>query len=629
MYMNIPELKINDRAIGLHHPTYIIAEIGINHNGIIEYAYKLIDIAVQAKADAVKFQKRNLSDLYIEKYLTNPNASEKGLAYIVSSLQEFDLPDTVFLDLKQYAEDRGIDFLCTAFDHPSLEIISKIGVPAYKISSSDLTNLPFIEEVIKYNKPILLSTGMCTDDELQETVHFLKSHDASFALLHCNSTYPVSFDNINLLYIKKLMEYGCPVGYSGHEPGIAISTAAVALGARIIERHITIDRSMAGPDHASSLEPQGITKLVRDIRNLERAMGSKSEKYFTRGEILNREILSKSLWSNQFIKKDSVITKEMIKVRCPAMGLSPQKINALIGKKTRRDIVKDEPFVFSDIRDSHEELEENYTFSHPYGLIGRPKDIDSIIALNPQFIELHMTAGDIDHLTDIFSLPFPVIYHAPEFWDRNLLDLCALEKEKRKKSVNFLQDLFTILAENSQKRKERTKVVVHPGAMSLDGPISQKEQLYSNLMESLDELQNKDIEILLENLPPRPWYFGGQWYTNFFMDADEIVHVLENSKTSFCYDTSHHKLYCNYAKVDFLEQVSILKPYISYIHISDASGVDGEGLQIGDGNIPWQDFFSLIKDNTYSFVPEIWRGHQNNNRGFLQALTKLKQYNGV
>lgn len=627
--MAIAEIFINNRPIGKYHPTYIIAEIGINHNGILEYAYKLIDIAIQAKVDAVKFQKRNLSDLYIEKYLKDPNSSEKGLKYILSSLQKFELPDSVFPELKQYANDHGVDFLCTAFDLPSLKFIARIGVPAFKISSSDLTNIPLIKEAIKEKKPLLLSTGMSTESELCETVRYLKSYNAEFALLHCNSTYPVSFDNINLCYLQKLMKFGCPVGYSGHEPGIAISTSAVAFGARIIERHITIDRSMEGPDHASSLEPQGMSKMVRDIRNLERAMGDENEKYFTRGEILNREILGKSLWSSQKVTKGTIISESMVKIRSPALGISPQKITKLIGKRAKRDIFPDEPFVQNDIDEITDQIGDKFFFKHTYGLIARPKDISSIVRLNPKFIEIHMTSGDIDHLDNVCSLEFPIIYHAPEFWDRNLLDLCAIDEVKRQQSIQFLQHFFDILIHNSKKKGEKTKVVVHPGAMSLDSPLSQREDLQTNLIESIEEVQNPDIEILLENLPPRPWYFGGQWYTNCFMDAEEISGLLKEMDVSFCYDTSHHKLYCNYAKVDFLDQVKILKPNISHIHISDASGVDGEGLQIGEGSIPWQDFFSLIKDIDYTFVPEIWRGHQNNNLGFLQALNKLKQYDGV
>ncbi len=629
MFQGSPRITINNRHIGHDYPAYIIADIGINHNGILEDAYRLIDVSADAHVDAVKFQIRNLPNLYIKKYLDNPNSCEKGLKFITTALREFSLPNAAFSELKEYATGRGLDFLCTAFDIPSVHFVKSLDVPGYKISSSDLTNFPLISQIIRYNKPIVLSTGMCRFSELEETVRYLRFHQASFALLHCNSTYPVSFDNVNLLFLKTLEKFGCPVGYSGHEHGIAISAAAVALGARIIERHITLDRSMEGPDHAASLEPPGLAKLVRDIRNIESALGSEDEKYFTRGEMLNREILGKSLWSRGPIHKGQAVSREMVQVRCPGIGLSPQKIASLVGTMSKRDIPPDEPFLVSDIEDVPEDPEVSLVFRHPYGLVGRPKDIATLAPLHPGFVEIHLTAEDISHIGDMGKYGFPIIYHAPEFWDRNLLDLCSADPGKRKKSVEFIRGVFNSLADAPLQDGKRIRVVVHPGAMTLDHPTVIRETLQNNFYDSLEKIKDPKIEIFLENLPPRPWYFGGQWYTNFFMDAREIASVLRETGASFCYDTSHHKLYCNSARADFLEQVKILKPYISYVHISDASGIDGEGLQVGEGSIPWQDLFTLLEDNHYEFVPEIWRGHQNNNQGFRIALNRLKHYTGI
>lgn len=629
MSVQYPEITINNRKIGHDYPTYIIADIGINHNGILEYAYKLIDVAISAHVDAVKFQKRSLSDLYIKKYLDDPNSCEKGLHYITTALKEFSLPDSAYAEFRDYAIERGVNFLCTAFDLPSLHFVHNLDVPAYKVASSDLTNFPLISQIVQYKKPIVLSTGMCLFSELKDTVNFMRSNQAQFALLHCNSTYPVSFDNVNLAFLKTLERFQCPVGYSGHEPGIAISTAAVALGARIVERHITLDRSMEGPDHSASLEPQGLNKMVRDIRNLENSLGSENEKYFTRGEILNREVLGKSLWSKRNIRKGEIISDDMVHVKCPAIGLSPQRIAQLIGVRAKRDISQDEPFLIIDIEDTSEVGETVFNFLHNFGLVGRPKDIKTLFPLHPKFIEIHLTAEDTNCLDSVFSSDIPLVYHAPEFWSRNLLDLCSPDSIKRRKSIEFICEIFEKIAQAPFRQDKRTRVVVHPGAMTLEHHVSNHETLQNNLLDSLDKIRNPKIEILLENLPPRPWYFGGQWHTIFFMDANEIADVLDETGVSLCYDTSHHKLYCNNARIDFLKQVEILKPYISYVHISDASGLDGEGLQIGEGSIPWQELFTLLQNNRYEFLPEIWRGHQNNNQGFRIALNRLKQYVGV
>jgi N-acetylneuraminate synthase len=168
------------------------------------------------------------------------------------------------------------------------------------------------------------------------------------------------------------------------------------------------------------------------------------------------------------------------------------------------------------------------------------------------------------------------------------------------------------------------KMIVHPGAASVDNPIEDNRPLYDNLRKSVEALDYEGVEFLLENLPPRPWYFGGQWLTNAFMDTYEIRDFIESiGLPSICYDTSHHKLYCNVAQVDFYEQVEAILPYITHLHLSDAAGLDGEGLQIGEGTIDWVHFFKVIKDYHGTMIPEIWRGHQRGGEGFLIALNRL------
>jgi N-acetylneuraminate synthase len=196
-----------------------------------------------------------------------------------------------------------------------------LDVPAYKIASADLLNWPLLEHLIAKGKPIILSTGMSSMQELSATVDFLKSKNAQFALLHCNSTYPAPFENINLRFIDQLKQYDVPVGYSGHERGIAVSTVAAAIGASIIERHLTLDRTMDGPDHAASLEPGGFKKLVRDIRQVSVALGTGEEKFISMGEIGNREVLAKSLVAAQPIEVGDEITREKVACqRSPASG---------------------------------------------------------------------------------------------------------------------------------------------------------------------------------------------------------------------------------------------------------------------------------------------------------------------
>jgi sialic acid synthase SpsE/sugar phosphate isomerase/epimerase len=626
----MPVIKIGDRLIGDGQPTYIIAEIGVNHNGILDLALELIDASVAAGADAVKFQKRSLKSLYAKKYLENANSGEKTLRYLLPILQQVELPNSAYHKILEYCQHRGITFLCSAFDPESADFLDELGVPAFKVASADLTNLPLLDHLVGIGKPLILSTGMSRMEEVEITVDFLQERRAEFALLHCNSTYPAAFEDINLRFMDQLRRFGVPVGYSGHERGIAVSTVASALGASIVERHITLDRTMDGPDHAASLEPHGFKKMVRDIRQVTEAMGSGKEKFFSRGEILNREVLGKSLVASRHIEPGEVITAEKIAVKGPALGLSPQHYLELVGRRAERVIDEDEPFLDRDLGQQIT-LDVDHTLPMDYGFTVRFRDFDEMLIYKPLMLEFHFTDQDLDesYPGDDFGpqspAPLKLVVHAPEFWDRSLVDLCALDERHRQGSIDLIQKSIDLTRQMAPCFCGTPKIIVHPGAMSLDHPISDKDQLYANLRRSVEALDFDGVELLLENLPPRPWYFGGQWLTNAFMDAAEIRDFITSLGLNICYDSSHHKLYCNWAEVDFYEQLGLLLPYIHHLHLSDGAGLDGEGLQIGEGTIDWVQFFKVIGQYHGTMIPEIWRGHQRQGEGFLIAIQRLSE----
>jgi N-acetylneuraminate synthase len=620
----MPEIQIGDRIIGTGHPTYIIAEIGVNHNGIPQLAFELIDIAVDAGADAVKFQKRNLKTLYPKKYLDNVNAGEKSLRYLLPILQKVELPESTYQEIARYCQKKGITFLCSPFDKESADFLETLEVPAYKVASADLTNLPLIDHLAKKEKPLILSTGMSRPDEVEFTVKFLKERSVQFALLHCNSTYPAAFEDINLRYMDQLRKYDVPVGYSGHERGIAVSMVAAALGANILERHITLDRAMDGPDHAASLEPQGFKKMVRDIHLVTLALGTGEEKFFSRGEILNRESLAKSLVAARQIEPGETLTDAMITVKGPGLGLSPQRYPELLGKQAERVIGEDEPFVESDLG-IHPERQMEHTLPMQWGFTVRFRDYKELMVHKPQFLEFHFTDADLDEKYTGADYDMPLVVHAPEFWERTLVDLCAKDERQRVDSVALIQKSINLTRDMARHFQGKPKVIVHTGGMTLDQSIHDNRPLYDNLGRSVEQIDSDGVEILLENLPPHPWYFGGQWLTNAFMDANEICAFIIPRKMNICFDTSHSKLYCNWAHVDFYEQVQTLLPYTHHLHISDGSGLDGEGLQIGEGNIDWVRFFHLTRDYRGTMIPEIWRGHQHSGQGFIVAIQRLSE----
>ena len=342
-------IKLGNRIIGDGNPTFVVAEIGLNHNGSLKTAIELVNKAKECGADAVKFQKRNLKALYKDDVLKDPNIDSQATVYLFNIFKRFELSKSDLKNIKKHCDKIGITFFCTPFDLVSAELLEELNVPFYKVSSSDLTNMVLISKLIGFKKPMILSTGMSEISEIDYTVKFLKKKRAIFALLHCIGSYPPSFKDINLKMIDVLKKrYGVPVGYSGHERGITISECAVALGANIIERHFTLDRSMEGPDHNISLEPEGLLKMIDRIRIVEEAIGT-GKKIITRGEMLSREAFAKSLIASRDIKKGETISKEMIDFKVPGKGLSVQMLEKILRKKAKRNISRFDYFTERDL----------------------------------------------------------------------------------------------------------------------------------------------------------------------------------------------------------------------------------------------------------------------------------------
>ena len=339
-YTHQNELKIEGSTIGEKNPCYIIAEIGINHNGDLDLAKKLIDIAVDSGVNAVKFQKRDLESIYQKEILENPTLDSQGTEILIDVLNEVEFNEDDFRNIIEYCKEKNVTFLCTPWDIPSVDFLEKFNVPAYKIASADMTNLPLIRYVSKTGKPMIISTGMSNMEEIEKTVDFIKNENAEFVLLHCNSTYPSPVEMLNLNLIPILREkFDVPIGYSGHESGIIPSVTASSMGAVMIERHITMDKTMKGLDQAASLEPEELKTMVEFIRESEKSKGDTNKK-MTRGEILQREVLGKSLVSSTEIKVGDTFSEENIEIKSPSRGLSPQFYYEIMGKKSTRDIKK-------------------------------------------------------------------------------------------------------------------------------------------------------------------------------------------------------------------------------------------------------------------------------------------------
>jgi len=625
-------ITIGNKQVGVDHQAYIIAEAGINHNGSLQVAKELCDVAADAGADAVKFQKRSLSDTYIEDVVENPTKSEMGIEYTVSNLKEILLTDEEFIELAAYCENKKIQFLCSPWDVTSVDFLEELGLPAYKIGSPDMTNFILLERVMETGKPIFISTGMAEENEIERTTQFLSNNDATYGLLHCRSTYPAPFHNLNLSYMEELAaRYDVPVGYSGHERGIAVSEAAVALGADIVERHFTLDRTMEGPDHAASLEPTGLRKLVRDIRNIETSMGTPA-RYLTRGEYNNKKSLGKSLATTRAIENGEELTRDALTAKSPAKGISPQYLYDIVGEVAQKPIPTDKHLQWEDI--TQREAASYDTSLDNWGVVVRFSDISKHDWGEPDVFEFRINGSDLDANLDPslcdqqFEQQLGV--HAPEQKGHDLVDLSAQNESTRRKAVEIMQSVIDLTHESIEPaflNDDPPKIVVHPGGVTTDHmELEATAEMNEALAQSMSELEAEAVDILLENMPPLPWIYGGQQYHNNFMRADEIAEYCDRTGQRICYDTSHAKLWCNYSDTDLVEHAKTLRPYIDYLHVADAAGVDGEGLQIGDGEIDFERLAPVFEDFDGPVVTEIWRGHEKQGEGFKKAASELKAY---
>lgn len=327
---------------------FIIAEAGDNHNGNFELALKLVDKAVEAKADCVKFQTfitENVISRLAEKaeYQKDNTGEEESQFDMVKRLE---LSFNQFREIQKYCKTKNIMFLSTPFDLDSIDFLQEIDIPFWKIPSGEITNLPYLIKIAETGKNVILSTGMCTMEEIAAALKVLRDHGAGkITLLHCNTEYPTPYEDVNLNAMKTLREvFGVEVGYSDHTQGVEVAIAAAASGAAVIEKHFTLDKNMEGPDHKASLEPNELKNMVSAIRNIELAMGE-SRKFPTKSEVKNIEIARKSIVARCRIKKGETLTEQNLSVKRPGNGISPMEWFAVLGKKAIQDFDEDDQIV--------------------------------------------------------------------------------------------------------------------------------------------------------------------------------------------------------------------------------------------------------------------------------------------
>ena len=354
------EIKVSDRIIGNNHPTYIIAEIGINHNGSMEIAKQLIKESAKAGVDAVKFQKRNASSIMIKD-----NINSNPIGYLSQCVDDIstdqpeygswsypdlrvELSEENFRDLQQFSEENSVEFFASPWDEESLDFLLELNLNILKIPSVEITNYEFLEKFSKTNLPIILSTGTALMEDIDKALEILSKGNSEIMILQCTSAYPSKFDEIDLNVIKTFIKkYDNVIGYSGHEPGVHIPIAAVSMGARLVEKHVTLNKKMNGTDHAASIDMDELSEMVKCIREVEVAFGSSEKRKFeSENPLIN--VLGKSLVTTQDIKSGAVIDESMLTTKGPFEGIPASEYYNVIGKKLKNEKKADQILFIED-----------------------------------------------------------------------------------------------------------------------------------------------------------------------------------------------------------------------------------------------------------------------------------------
>lgn len=635
-------LRIGSHRIGEGEPSFIIAEIGNNHQGEYDRAIELVDLAVDAGADCVKFQLRDMDALYRGASGQITAGEDLGAQYTLDLLTRFSLPAEQMVRVFDHCRERGIDIMCTPWDLPSLDVLLEYGIDGLKIASADLTNHALLRAAAKEGLPMVVSTGMSTEEEIKESVALLRRYNAPYALLQVQSAYPAPFKDLNLRYMARLAEIGdCPVGYSGHERGYHVPVAAVAMGASIIEKHFTTDRELEGNDHKVSLLPEEFAAMVQQIREVESALGSAEPRTVQPGEFMNRANLAKSLVAARDLKAGEKIASTDVEIKSPGRGLQPNRLSELVGRTLSRNIAAGDFFYDGDVNDDAPRPRA-YSFRRPWGVPVRYHDFRRILdaGAKPDFLEFHYSYKDLDMdvhevFADFKDNPLPMGYttHLPDLFSGDfILDLASKNDEIWERSIRELQrtiDITKSLRPYFQ-QEEDPIFVATLGGFTEEGFVSPEEipAMYDRIIEGLKRVDHSGVRLAPQTLPPYPWLLGGQKYHNLFMSPEALADFAERSGLKITYDISHSMLSANHEHRPLREYTEILAPLAAHLHIVDGKGVDGEGTQIEEGDVNWPELAEQLDRLApgISFIPEIWMGHVNDGEGFWKALDRLEKY---
>ena len=653
-YFSNIELNINNHNITYKdNYIYLIAEIGVNHNGNFNEAIKLIDEASESGFDAIKLQFRSNSTYANCKFTGDVDL---GTEYILEEIERTSLSTEDEKKICDYIKSKGIDLIGTPFDDVALDRLMSYKPHAIKIASCDLTNHILLGLCADKCLPLILSTGMSNETEIIQTNQVLEDLDVEYCFLHCNSTYPSPIEDSRLKYIKRLSQITKKItGYSSHDGNQLIPLAAISAGAKIIEVHITTDKEAKGTDHSASLQINELKEFVKSARLISSALGGSKPRVPTQGELINKISLGKSIcYKNNLDTGHTIDLDKDLILRSPGDGITYNRIQELDKLKLTKNVnyldqVKLEDFIHNESTDQNikqyfsKEERKLLDINFEWGIPVRYRDIEEMTSLfNPPLIEIHLSSKDLMYplnkiKKDILKDKKIVIHAIEQYHDGFILDLAAEKHEiqeetflrlnKLKEHCLHIKDYFQI--------SNQINIVLNCGGFSQNNFLSEidlvdrEQTLIDNLLITKDKLI--DFEILPQSMPPFPWHQGGRAYHNLLRSKENLIEMNKHTGLRICLDFSHTYMNCIHTKNDFYKDMIELIQITSHLHISDSSSASNEGLNLDEGTIDFAKVFEIIlkrqsNKEKISVIPEVWQGHLNKGENFKIALERISRY---
>lgn len=610
--------------------TKLISEIGINHDGDYEKGKKLIDLAVDTKAWGIKFQYRDLKNYFSRKILS----SEIGKEILDIEIKKNYLSPVKIKKLSNYAKKRKLKVGISFFSENDSIKFSNFSFDFYKIPSAMSDNYNLIKYLKRKNSLLIVSFGGRNFYEIKKIVKDCALNNKNTVLLHCISNYPTSEQNSNLGFIDTLKKNfkNCKIGYSSHESTIINSILCLSKKVDFVERHITLNKKSKGLDHSSSSDYDELRIFQNYNKHFKSIFFEKKKMCSNQGEIINIQNLGASYYFKKNVKTGSLLKIKDLELRQPNIGITDLNIKNYIKKKLITNAIKNEPLTEScfKVQEINHQLIKKFNKNN-FSLPIRPRDYKNISNQIPlDNYEMHMTFKDIDNFKlKQFDKKFikykNFTIHMPDYCDTNsIIDFFSNNKILRKKSIDILNKTIKIAQLISSLNTKTVNIIVSLAKLNSKDDRFIYYKKIKNLVEKIKKKYN--INLFPQWLPAKAWYFGGSMDTKAFSNPNDMS-FLKKIKLNLCLDVSHFILSCNFHHVDkklfFSNHMSIFKHY----HLSDASGIDGEGVLIGNGDLKNSGLLELIlKDKKKIKVLETWQGHLNNCTKFKQDALKLNKY---